>query len=394
MCEERLSSGVDVSCDSLARPHSTDRRAFLRMGAAGTCFLAAQSLLPHSTFATESLDPRARKEAGFYQKLPNKMVQCKLCPRECVVADGERGYCRVRENRGGTYYTLVYSRVVAAHIDPIEKKPFYHFLPGTVAYSVASGGCNVHCKFCQNWEISQARPEDLTSTFITPQNLATAAKANNCRVMAYTYSEPIVFWEYVYDAAEAGHKENTRSVMVSNGFIQQEPLLKLCDRLDALKVDLKSFSETYYRDVVRGQLKPVLNTLVTARKHAKWLEIVYLTVPTLNDSDDEFRGLARWIKSELGPDVPIHFTRFYPLYLLKNLPPTPVQTLERARSIMDAEGLHYAYVGNVPGHPWENTWCPQCKALLIERAGYVVKQVNLKHGKCGKCAREIPGVWS
>lgn len=363
------------------------------MSATGACFLAAQSLLPEFAFP-DALDPRARKEASFYLKLPNKMVQCKLCPRECVVADGERGYCRVRENRGGTYYTLVYARVVAAHIDPIEKKPFYHFLPGTAAYSVASGGCNVHCKFCQNWEISQARPEDLTSTLITPEQLATAAKANNCRVMAYTYSEPIVFWEYVYDAAEAGHRENARSVMVSNGFIQQEPLLKLCERLDALKVDLKSFSETYYRDVVRGQLKPVLNTLVTARKHAKWLEIVYLTVPTLNDSDEEFRGLARWIKSELGPDVPIHFTRFYPLYLLKNLPPTPVQSLERARSIMEAEGLHYSYVGNVPGHPWENTWCPQCKSLLIERTGYVIQQVNLKNGKCGKCARDIPGVWS
>ncbi len=383
----------DLLYDSLPRPECVDRRGFLRVSATGACFLAARAVLPDAAFAGV-LESGARKEAAFYQKLSDKLVQCKLCPRECVVADGQRGFCRVRENRGGTYYSLVYSRIVAAHIDPVEKKPFFHFLPGAMAMSVASGGCNVHCKFCQNWEISQARPEDLDSRLITPQQLAAAATRNACRVMAYTYSEPIVFWEYVYDAADAGHRESVRSVMVSNGFIQQAPLVKVCERLDALKVDLKSFSETYYRDVVRGELKPVLNTIVTARKHARWLEIVYLTVPTLNDSDQEFKNLARWIKTELGPDVPIHFTRFYPLYLLNNLPPTPVQTLERAKAIMDAEGLHYAYIGNIPGHPAENTWCPQCKALLIERTGYAIKQVNLKQGKCGKCGRAIPGVWN
>ncbi len=383
---------TDASYDSLP-PCCTDRRAFLRLGASAACFLAAQSMVLPCASA-ESLEAEARREASFYRKLEGRLVQCKLCPRECVVPDGERGFCRVRENRRGTYYTLVYSRVVAAHVDPIEKKPFFHFLPGAQAYSVASGGCNVHCKFCQNWEISQARPEDLRSVLITPQQLAATARKYECRAMAYTYSEPIVFWEYVYDAADAGHRAGVRSVMISNGFIQQEPLLKMCDRLDALKVDLKSFSATYYRDVVRGELRPVLDTLVTARKHARWLEIVYLTVPTLNDSDQEFRNLARWLKAELGPDVPIHFTRFYPLHLLKNLPPTPVQTLERAKAIMDAEGLHYAYVGNVPGHPGENTWCPQCKALLIERTGYLVRQANLQHGKCGKCGRLIPGVWN
>lgn len=397
MCDARQCPDDWALSDALQTGGAgVDRRAFLRIAATGFCALAAQHLLvgDAQVLAAESIDPASRREASFYEKLPDKMVQCKLCPRECVVEPGDRGFCRVRENRKGVYYTLVYSRVVAAHIDPIEKKPFFHFLPGAQAYSIASGGCNVHCKFCQNWEIAQARPEDLKSALLSPSDLSSTARENRCRVIAYTYSEPIVFWEYVFDAAEAGHRQGVRSVMVSNGFIQQEPLIRLCKRLDALKVDLKSFSETYYRDVVRGELKPVLNTLVTARKHAPWLEIVYLVVPTLNDGEAELRSMARWIKNELGPDVPIHFSRFYPLYLLKNLPPTPVKTLERAKAIMEAEGLHYSYVGNVPGHPGQHTLCPRCRTLLIERTGYVVKKMDVKNGKCIKCGLAIPGIWS
>jgi pyruvate formate lyase activating enzyme len=220
------------------------------------------------------------------------------------------------------------------------------------------------------------------------------ARDNRCRTIAYTYSEPIVFYEYVMDAAEAGHREGVRSVMVSNGFIQQEPLRGLCDRLDAIKIDLKSYSEAYYRDVVRGALKPVLETIATARRRAKWLEVVYLVVPTLNDSDADFRNMARWMKSEIGTDVPVHFTRFYPLYLLKNLPPTPVPTLERAKAVADAEGLQFVYIGNVPGHKAENTYCPKCHELLIERTGYTISQMNLKKGMCKKCGHAIPGVWA
>ncbi len=379
--------------DMLPRFSTTpvDRRAFLKCGGACLCFAAAHKLASPAFAGDES---RYRKEASYYSKLSDKLVQCRLCPRGCVVPPGERGFCRVRENRGGTYYTLVYSRVVAEHIDPIEKKPFFHFLPGTAAYSVASGGCNVNCKFCQNWQISQARPEDLREEYLPPPEIATQARSNHCLTIAYTYSEPIVFYEYVMDAAEAGHREGVRSVMVSNGFIQQEPLRGLCERLDAIKIDLKSYSESYYRDVVRGELKPVLQTIATARRRAKWLEIVYLVVPTLNDSDADFRNMARWMKAEIGTDVPVHFTRFYPLYLLKNLPPTPVPTLERAKAIADAEGLQFVYIGNIPGHKAENTYCPQCRELLIERAGYTISQMNLKKGKCKKCGHAIPGVWA
>jgi pyruvate formate lyase activating enzyme len=349
---------------------------------------------PEKAFFFSSDDWDAVIEARHYQKLPDKMVRCKLCPRECVVPPGERGYCRVRENRGGTYYSLVHSRVVAAHIDPVEKKPFFHFLPGSLAFSVATAGCNVNCKFCQNWEISQARPEDLRSVKLLPKDLAARARQSGCPLLAYTYSEPTVFNEYVVDSAEAGHAVGLRSVVVSNGFIQQEPLKKLCRSVDAIKTDVKAFSEKYYREVVRGELRPVLDTVVTVRKHGTWSEIVYLVVPTLNDSDAEFRGLARWIKSELGPEMPVHFTRFYPLYLLKNLPPTPVETLERAKAVADAEGLQYVYIGNVPGHPGENTYCPKCRRLLIERAGFTIRQMHVREGKCESCKHAIPGVWT
>jgi pyruvate formate lyase activating enzyme len=332
-------------------------------------------------------------EARFYDKLPYKKIKCKLCPRECVIDDRERGYCGVRENRGGTYYSLVYARVCAAHVDPIEKKPLFHFLPGSMAFSVATAGCNVNCKMCQNWDISQSRPEQLNSTYLPPKNLAGLARQYQCPSIAYTYSEPVVFCEYVLDSAEAGRDAGVKSVVVSGGYIQEEPLKQMCRRVDAIKIDLKGFTEKYYGQVVHGELKPVLNALVSIRKQGVWNEVVYLVIPTLNDSDAEFRGLAGWVKAELGPDVPLHFSRFHPDYLLKNLPPTPVATLERAKAICDAEGLHYVYIGNVPGHPAESTWCPKCRRAVVERAGFTVRAMHLDKGKCRFCHQTIPGIW-
>jgi pyruvate formate lyase activating enzyme len=338
-------------------------------------------------------DSRYIVEAQFYEKLPYKKTKCKLCPRECVIDDRERSYCGVRENRGGSYYTLVHSRVAAAHIDPMEKKPLFHFCPGTLAFSVATAGCNVNCKFCQNWDISQARPEQVRSAYLPPKELANLARQYRCPSIAYTYSEPVVFYEYVRDAAEAGHALGIKSVVISGGYIQQDPLRKLCQGVDAIKVDLKAFSEKYYKEVVNGELKPVLEALVTMRKLGMWNEIVYLVVPTLNDSDAEFRGLAQWVKSNLGTEVPLHFSRFYPQYLLKNLPPTPLETMERAKAIADAEGLHYVYLGNVPGHPAESTYCPKCHRIVIERIGFTVKEMHLRKGKCEYCQQAIAGVW-
>jgi pyruvate formate lyase activating enzyme len=359
-----------------------DRRFFLQ-SLALPCFAARAA----------DADARFTIEARFYEKLPYKKIKCKLCPRECVIDDHERGYCGVRENRGGTYYSLVYSRVCAAHADPIEKKPLFHFLPGSMAFSVATAGCNVNCKMCQNWDISQSRPEQVDSSFISPKDLASLARRYQCPSIAYTYSEPVVFCEYVLDSAAAGRAAGVKSVVISGGYIQEEPLKQLCARVDAIKIDLKGFSEKYYKEVVNGELKPVLNALATIRKSGTWNEVVYLVVPTLNDSDEEFRGLARWIKAELGRDVPLHFSRFHPEYLLKNLPPTPLPTLERAKAVCDAEGLNYVYIGNVPGHPAENTWCPKCRRVVVERAGFTVRALNLDKGKCRFCQQAIPGIW-
>jgi pyruvate formate lyase activating enzyme len=212
-------------------------------------------------------------------------------------------------------------------------------------------------------------------------------------VIAYTYSEPVVFAEYVLDSAEAGRAVGVKSVVISGGYVQEEPLKELCRRVDAIKIDLKAFSEKFYREVVTGELKPVLNALVLLKKLGTWSEIVYLVVPGLNDGDAEFKGLAKWVKSELGPDVPLHFSRFHPEYLLKNLPPTPLATLERAKAVCDAEGLHFVYVGNVPGHPAESTYCPKCRRAVVKRAGFTVESMDVRRGKCRFCQQAIPGVW-
>jgi pyruvate formate lyase activating enzyme len=362
-----------------------DRRHFLMTA-------ALPGLAARAGGAAES-DAQFIQEAKFYEKLPHKKIKCKLCPRECVIDDRERGYCGARENRGGTYYTLVHSRVVSAHIDPIEKKPFFHFLPGEMAFSLATAGCNVNCKMCQNWEISQVRPEQVRATYLPPRDVAQIAKQSGCRAIAYTYSEPVIFYEYMMDTAQAGRAAGVKSAVVTGGYIHQDPLKKLCERVDAIKVDLKGFTQKFYTEVVNGELKPVLDALVTMRRLGMWTEIVYLVVPTLNDTDTDFRGVARWVRAELGLDVPVHFTRFHPEYLLKNLPVTPLKTLERAKAIADAEGLHYAYIGNVPGHPAENTYCPKCRRVVVEREGFTVNGIHLRDGKCQYCRQPVAGVW-
>ncbi len=403
-----VSNGAGSCCDSLPAGRvasetarailvssELDRRTFLKstmLPGLATCALVSPAGFGLAPRPED--DSRYAVEAKFYDKLPYRKIKCRLCPRECTIDDRERGYCGARENRGGTYYTLVHSRVAIAHIDPIEKKPLFHFLPGTTAFSIATAGCNVNCKMCQNWEISQVRPEQVRSTYMPPRELVALAKQYQCPSIAYTYSEPVIFHEYVTDVADAGRSAGIKSVVISGGYIQQKPLEQWCRTVDAVKIDLKGFSEKFYKEVVNGELKPVLEALVALRKWGMWTEIVALVIPTLNDSDAEFKALARWVKSNLGPDVPVHFTRFHPEYLLTNLPPTPLETLERAKAIADAEGLHYAYIGNVPGHSAENTYCPKCRRLLIERSGFTIGQNRLHKGKCEYCHEVIPGVWT
>ncbi|MBN1466349.1 AmmeMemoRadiSam system radical SAM enzyme [candidate division KSB1 bacterium] len=332
-------------------------------------------------------------EARYYIKLPNRKIQCKLCPRECIIDDLERGYCGVRENSGGTYYSLVYGKLSTAHVDPIEKKPLFHFLPGTTAFSIATVGCNVMCKFCQNWELSQSTPEQVESFNLPPHDVAQFAKSRGCASIAYTYNEPVIFTEYMYDSAVQGNDVGIRSVMISNGYINPEPMRDLCSVLSGVKIDLKAYTERFYRELVAGELRPVLDTLVLLKKENMWTEIVYLVIPGQNDDRKELEELCAWIYKELGPDTPLHFSRFHPQYRLKNLPSTPLKTLTMARQIGLDSGLHFVYTGNVPGDPGENTYCPVCGQIVIRRVGFSVVGRSLNKGTCEKCGAAIAGVW-
>ncbi len=376
-----------------------DRRELLRMAAAGGAGSVAvrwlgAGELPRPGEQVPAGGELPAREASWYRRLEGGRVECQLCPRGCTVANAERGSCGNRENRDGTYYTLVHGLACSVHSDPIEKKPFFHVLPGRQAFSFATAGCNVECKFCQNWEISQFRPEQVRAYYLPPEALAEAARRSGAALTAATYSEPVVFWEYVRDAARAARAAGLRPTVVSNGYIQERPLREVLPLLDAVKVDLKSFRESFYVEQVRGHLEPVLKSLEVIRGAGVWLEIVVLLIPTLNDSEGEIRELARWIKTNLGADVPVHFTRFHPTYRLSNLPPTPVATLERAWNTAREAGLDFVYLGNVPGHPGENTSCPGCGEVLVRRIGFRVLENRLQDGCCPRCRRPVPGVWS
>jgi pyruvate formate lyase activating enzyme len=346
-----------------------------------------------NAYALEYTDTLSHVKAMYYKKLEGKGVECELCPRHCLVTDLERGYCGVRENQGGEYYTLVHSRACSMNVDPIEKKPFFHFHPGTAAFSIATAGCNVNCKFCQNWDISQVRPEQVSNVELTPKAIVDICRQRNIPNVAYTYSEPVVFYEYMYDTCLEGREHGIRNVMVTGGYIEKDPLLKLIPVLDAIKVDLKSYSEKYYDEIVNGELQPILDALKIMHAEGIWLEIVYLVVPTLNDSRGELTDLCQWIVTNLSKDVPVHFTRFHPTYLLTNLPPTPVKTLEMAYDIAKDSGLNYPYIGNVPGHMAEKTYCPSCGKTIIDRSGYTIRRIELEKGVCKFCGQKIAGIW-
>jgi pyruvate formate lyase activating enzyme len=320
-------------------------------------------------------------------------VQCSLCPHRCVIASGERGICRVRENRGGRLYSLVYGNACAAHVDPIEKKPFYHFLPSATAFSIATAGCNLRCLYCQNWNISQMTPEETENADLPPESVVHYAQQAAAPVIAYTYSEPTAFFEYMMACARLGREAGLRSAVISAGFIEQEPLRELCQAVDAIKIDLKGYDAGFYRKVCSAELAPVLRAIETIFRAGVHLEIVNLVVPGLNDNPDQLRGLARWVANELSPDVPLHFSRFMPQYKLANLPPTPVESLDQARQVAGEEGLRFVYVGNVPGHPGNNTYCPVCSRPIIVRAGFTVTEYHLTGGACAYCETPIPGVW-
>ncbi len=336
--------------------------------------------------------PAGLHEAAWYETLVGGLVHCLLCPNSCRLPEGQIGVCRVRKNIGGTLYTLSYGQVAAMHVDPIEKKPFFHVLPGAQAFSLATPGCNLRCLFCQNWEISQAFPGEVRTRTMTPEEVVAAALDSGAQAIAFTYTEPTIFYEYMLDIAKLAKARGLKTLVVSAGFISPGPLEELLPFIDAYKVDFKAFNPTFYTELTGGSRDPVLEAMKLIRRKGVWLEIVNLLVTGKNDSEAEVRQLARWVKENLGADVPLHFSRFHPMHKLQNIPPTPVETVLRARAIALEEGLPYVYTGNIPGSPGDSTYSPRTGQVVIERKGYYVLDNRLRDGVAPDGV-VIPGVW-
>ncbi|MBM3332519.1 AmmeMemoRadiSam system radical SAM enzyme [candidate division WOR-3 bacterium] len=355
-------------------------------------FVLAALLLNASAPGTRASSSPTR-EAEYYRRLDNKLVACDLCPRRCVIQPGGRGACRVRENRDGRLYSVVYGRPCSVGKEPIEKAPFFHFLPGRQRLTIATAGCNQSCKYCQNWELSQARPEEVQNHDLSPAEVVALAVKEKAPIICFTYTEPVVFYEYVMDIARLARAQGIRTAVVTGAYVNPEPLRELCSAVDAIKIDLKGFTPEFYRNVCGSTLEPVLEACRTVAQSGTHLELVNLVVPALNDDTATIRKMCRWIRENVGDTVPVHFTRFHPDYRLQNSPPTPTATLEGAVAIARSEHLQFTYVGNVPGHQAENTCCPACGRTLVRRSGYSVVENRVKDGKCPFCGVRVAGVW-
>ena len=330
---------------------------------------------------------------AFHYAADGTNVQCQVCPNRCYLKPGDRSICRSRVNIGGKLYSLAYGNPCAVHIDPIEKKPLNHFFPGTSSFSVATTGCNFRCLNCQNWEISQRRPEDVRHSELFPPDVVHEAKGSGSFSIAYTYSEAITYYEYMFDTARLGRENGLKNVLVSNGYINKDPLISLSKYLDGANINLKSFDDHLYQCLNGGTLQPVLNTFKTLHEQEVWFEITTLVVPTYVDDGDMIKRMCGWILDQVGPDYPLHFLRFHPQYKLTRLPPTPIALLDEFRDLARKEGIHYVYVGNVPGHPGRHTYCHGCGKILIERKGYILNQFHVHEGRCRFCGIAIPGRW-
>lgn len=338
-------------------------------------------------------DPSTLHEARFYRCLEDHRIQCQLCFRKCIVPPGERGFCRNKQNISGAYYDLVYGRPSALQIDPIEKEPCFHMLPGSRIFGIGTASCNNRCRHCHNWHLSQHSVEELRTYEHTPEEMVHIILDEGCEGVSFTYNEPTVFYDYMFDIARRAKQQGLRTIFHTNGSLEAEPLFALLEHMDAVTVDLKAFTPRFYREVSESELKPVLRTLENIRKTDVHLEIVNLIIPGHNDDLRHIRAMCRWIREHLADRVPLHFTRFFPAYRLNHLSPTPVETLEAAASIADEEGLKYVYIGNMPGHERNSTFCPSCGKQLIHRMHFQVLSMALEEGKCPQCGEEIPGIW-
>ena len=391
---ERPDPTLDAWADA---PTGLTRRELLKAAAVGACALCVGgALLGAPTARAQSAQPGliGRQPSPWFEALGGGEVRCTLCPLRCRLADGQRGQCRVRENRAGRGYTLVYGNPSLVQLDPVERKPFFHVLPGTRALSVSTAGCPIECRFCEVWDMALVAPEEVYAYDLPPDALVQHALEVGAASLSFAFGEPVAFFEYMLDAARQGKQAGLRNLVHTSGYLTEEPLASLATVVDAVNVDLKGFDTAFYRDMCGAELAPVLRSLTRLREAGVHLEITNLVIPTLNDDSEQVRAMCRWIAQELGPDVPLHFARFYPLYQLANLPPTPVSTLDRARAVAQEEGLHYVYVARVTGHEGENTFCPHCASTAIARLGFIVEEIAIDDGRCRTCGGEIAGRWT
>jgi pyruvate formate lyase activating enzyme len=371
-----------------------DKRQFIKHSMIGLSGLIA-SLKTGNLFGNEPKNIKTmenKKEALFYISTA-RGIKCQLCPNECNIKPNAKGECRTRKVIGDKLYTIAYGNPCSMNVDPIEKKPLLHFLPSTKAFSIATAGCTFACLNCQNWEISQVSPEETTNFKLMPDEVVAKAIENGCKSIAYTYSEPVSFYEYVLDVAKLAKAKGIKNVFISNGFINQEPLRNLAKYLDAANINLKSFDNNVYVKLNGGTLQPVLDTLKTLIEEKVWLEVTNLIVPTWTDNLEVIRKMCKWLYTNGFKDYPMHFNRFHPMYKLLNLPATPVSTLESAKKIATDEGMNYVYIGNVPGNGGEDTYCPKCKKLIIDRKGFTTQTFNIVNGACKFCGEKIAGIW-
>ena len=331
---------------------------------------------------------KGKHEAKFWKKEGDKTA-CYLCPHHCRLNEGKYGICGVRQNQGGKLYSLIYGRASGVHIDPIEKKPLFHFLPGEPILSLGSVGCNLRCQHCQNFSISQAKVQETHLEGMRPEDVSRIAMENGCRAIAYTYNEPTIWHEFTYDASKIAKEKGLRTVYVTNGFIEEEPLREIAPYLDAMNIDVKGFREDFYKNVCKARLEPVLKATILAHQLGIHIELTYLIIPGKNDSETEMRDFTQWVSKELAKSVPVHFTRFHPDYMMNDVPATPVKTLSLARGIAKEEGLKFVYTGNYLSEDGEDTRCPKCGALIIHRIGFNIKRVNFRGSSCPKCGEDL-----
>ncbi len=369
------------------------KRDFLKKSlalSAGLMCFPCKALFPETAREEQSV----YRKLALYQEETARGIMCRICPNECVLKEGELSKCNNRIVHNSKLYTMAFGNPCSVNVDPVEKKPLYHFLPGSKAFSIATAGCNLVCLNCQNWTISQTSPDKTRNFDLMPGKVVEECANNSCQSIAYTYSEPVTFYEYVYETAALARKAGVKNIFKSNGYINPEPLKHLCTVLDATNIDLKAFTESTYLKLTGGKLQPVLDSLKVFKDSGVWLEITNLIIPDWTDNQDEIGRMCKWLSDNGFKNTPLHFSRFYPLHKLEQLPPTPVEILNRAYNIARGEGLKYVYTGNAPGNEISDTICPTCNSVVVSRQGYRISVNNIRDGKCSKCGSAIEGVWN